>query len=227
MKDYFDALDPKKNIHNGLPVARPGLIFILSLTVLVLLALTVRSFGLAAIIFLATLFTAWFFRDPARPTPPTGFGLSPADGRVIKIECQESNPFIDGPAWKISIFMSIFNVHINRTPLDGRLTRQIYCPGTFFNASLDKANKQNERNALILETDEGPIAVVQIAGLIARRIVSWVGEGDWMERGQRFGLIRFGSRLDLYLPAESEIMVVIGQHLQAGWSPVWRRRIDQ
>ncbi|MGL4208551.1 MAG: phosphatidylserine decarboxylase, partial [Candidatus Adiutrix sp.] len=126
------------------------------------------------------------------------------------------------PAKKISIFMNVLNVHVNRVPVSGRLVSQTYFPGAFFNASLDKASLNNERNAVVIETEEGPIAMVQIAGLVARRIVSWVSEGDDLSRGQRFGMIRFGSRVDLYLPLEAEIMVTIGQNVSAGWSPIWR-----
>jgi len=222
MKDYFQALAPSRNIHNNLPVARPGLIFILAPAVLGLLALALGWRVPTALFFLAAAFSAWFFRDPERPAPPPGFGLAPADGRVIKVESLPDSPYIPGPAVKISIFMSPFNVHVNRAPLSGRLVSQTYSPGVFLNASLDKASALNERNALVLETPEGPVAVVQIAGLIARRIVTWVKEGDKLERGQRFGLIRFGSRVDLYLPPDSEIMVAPGQKVSAGWSPVWR-----
>ena len=222
MKDYFQAREPALNIHNQLPVARPGLVFILLPALLALLALALDWETPAAVLGLAAAFSAWFFRDPERPTPPPGFGLAPADGRIILVAPVESNPHTPGPALKISIFMSPFNVHVNRVPLSGRLVSQTYFPGAFFNASFDKASLQNERNALVLETEAGPVAVVQIAGLIARRIVAWVREGDRLERGQRFGLIRFGSRVDLYLPPDSEIMVVVGQKVSAGWSPLWR-----
>ena len=222
MKDYFQARVPAMNINNHLPVARPGLPFIIVPAVLGLLTLALGWCLPTALLFMAAAFSAWFFRDPERPTPPAGFGLAPADGRVLKVEPLETNPYISGPAVKVSIFMSPFNVHVNRVPLNGRLLSQTYFPGAFLNASLDKASALNERNALVLETDEGRVAVVQIAGLIARRIVSWVKDGEELERGQRFGLIRFGSRVDLYLPPGSEIMVTPGQKVSAGWSPVWR-----
>lgn len=224
MKDFFLVREPAVNIHNDLPVARPGIVFILISTVLFLAALAADLNCLRNILFLTTAFIIWFFRDPKRPTPPDGFGLSPADGRVIKVESLTDSPFTSGPAKKVSIFMNLFNVHVNRVPISGRLLSQTYFPGSFINASLDKASERNERNALILETEEGPVVMVQIAGLIARRIVSWVAEGEQLERGQRFGLIRFGSRVDLYLPNDSEIMVTVGQKVSAGWSPIWRRR---
>jgi phosphatidylserine decarboxylase len=174
MKDYFQSRAPGLNINNNLPVARPGLVFILVPAVLALLTLTLGWCTLTTLFALAAAFSAWFFRDPDRPTPPSGFGLSPADGRVIKVESLPDNPYLSGPTVKISIFMSPFNVHVNRAPLDGRLVSQTYFPGAFLKASLDKASTLNERNALVLETEEGPVAVVQIAGLIARRIVTWV-----------------------------------------------------
>ncbi|MDR1044733.1 MAG: phosphatidylserine decarboxylase family protein [Candidatus Adiutrix sp.] len=224
MKDYFRTREAPANIDNRLPVARPGLIFIIISALFFLLGLLLDWDCFRNFFFVLTLFIIWFFRDPARPTPPPGFGLSPADGRVIVIEDVQYNPYTQAPAKKVSIFMNIFNVHVNRLPLDGRLLSQTYFPGKFLNASLDKASEHNERNALILETGEGRVAVVQIAGFIARRIVSWVREGQSLERGRRFGLIRFGSRVDLYLPPDSEIMVGLGQQVLAGWSPVWRSR---
>jgi phosphatidylserine decarboxylase len=222
MKDYFQTRVPALNIYNHLPVARPGLIFILIPTLMGLLTLVIGWCVPTALFFLAAAFSAWFFRDPERPTPPPGFGLAPADGRIIKVESLPDNPYIPGPTTKVSIFMTPFNVHVNRAPSSGRLVSQTYFPGAFLNASLDKASAMNERNALVIETLEGTVAMVQIAGLIARRIVTWVKEDDKLERGQRFGLIRFGSRVDLYLPPDSEIMVVQGQKVSAGWSPVWR-----
>ena len=223
MKDIFKVRQPAVNIHNTLPVARPGWIFILISAGLFLICLLADWGCLRNFFFLLTCFVAWFFRDPARPAPPAGFGLSPADGRIIAVEDLDDNPYTNAPAKKVSIFMNVFNVHVNRIPIGGRLVSQTYFPGAFLNASLDKASESNERNALLLETDEGKVGVVQIAGLIARRIVSWVDEGESMERGQRFGMIRFGSRVDLYLPPNSEIMVAVGQNVSAGWSPIWRR----
>lgn len=221
MFNFFKANEPSFNIGNQLPVARPGLIFICFGGALFFLFLVAGWFCLASIFFLLTAFTAWFFRDPDRPAPPPGFGLSPADGRILKIERTE-NPYTNAPAKKVSIFMNVFNVHVNRVPIGGRLVSQIYYPGAFLNASFDKASANNERNVLIMDTDEGQVTMVQIAGLVARRIVSWVEEGEKLERRQRFGMIRFGSRVDLYLPPTSEIMVVVGQTVQAGWSPLWR-----
>ena len=222
MKDIFKERVPGLNIDNSLPVARPGLRFIVIALALWVICLAADWEAAALFFFLLNCFVIWFFRDPKRPTPPEGFGLSPADGRVIRIERVADNPYTQAPALKVSIFMNVFNVHVNRAPAAGRIVSQTYFPGAFVNASFDKASEHNERNALLLETPEGRVAAVQIAGLIARRIVSWVGEGVELKRGQRFGMIRFGSRVDLYLPENSEIMVCVGQKVSAGWSPVWR-----
>lgn len=165
-------------------------------------------------------FALCFFRDPDR-IPPAGDRavLSPADGTVIKVEDVEADPFLGLKMRKISIFMSVFNVHVNRAPMSGKAGRIMYFPGKFFNASLDKASKDNEHNAIVLETETGEkIVFVQIAGLIARRIVCWLKPGDSMIRGQRIGLIRFGSRLDVYVPPESAVDVKVGRKVQAGRS---------
>ncbi|PLX36722.1 MAG: phosphatidylserine decarboxylase family protein [Hyphomicrobiales bacterium] len=168
-----------------------------------------------------TGFIAFFFRDPRRVTAVhPGILVSPADGRVSKIGQFTPPPELglsDEPMQRISIFMSVFDVHVNRAPISGRLARIAYKPGIFLNADLDKASEDNERNSLIIETDEGArIGVVQIAGLVARRIVSFVREGENVEIGQRFGLIRFGSRLDIYLPEGATALVAEGQRALAG-----------
>lgn len=215
--------DQKSNINNSWPIAKPGLPFLLMSLGLTALFWLITLDRLALIFLILSMFIAWFFRDPRRPTPPEGFGLSPADGRIIKVELTPHNPYTEGAALKISIFMNLLSVHVNRSPVSGRLVKQIYHPGRFFNASLDKSSEHNERNALIVVTESGSqIVFVQIAGLLARRIVSWVGEGEQLARGQRFGMIRFGSRLDLYLPPESQPLVTVGQKVTAGWSPLWR-----
>ena len=223
MNDFFKANEPSFNLNNQLPVARPGLQFIFISGVIFLICLLLQWFCLSTIFFLLTSFIIWFFRDPERPAPPEGFGLAPADGRIIKIE-EATNPHTNAPSKKVSIFMNVFNVHVNRVPVSGKLVNQTYFPGAFVNASFDKASEHNERNCITIETEDGQqVTMVQIAGLIARRIVSWVEEGDVLQRNQRFGMIRFGSRVDLYLPLDSEVMVTIGQKVSAGWSPIWRR----
>ena len=172
---------------------------------------------------IGTVLTVWcalFFRDPVRVTPVReGIVVSPADGRVSMI-AQVLPPaelgLGDKPLPRISIFMSVFNCHVNRSPVAGRIDRIAYRPGTFINAELDKASEDNERNSLVISTPNGRIGVIQIAGLVARRIVSFVREGQSIGAGERFGLIRFGSRLDVYLPEGTKSLVSEGQTAVAG-----------
>lgn len=161
-------------------------------------------------------FCLQFFRDPARPIPQGEKSvLSPADGRIVVIE-PARDPWLDRECVKISVFMNVFNVHSNRSPVDGEIMNRWYHPGKFLNASLDKASLENERNALHLRTRDGvDITCVQVAGLIARRILCYVERGDQMTRGQRYGFIRFGSRVDLYLPLEACIKVGVGETVKA------------
>src|SRR4029077_875462 len=169
----------------------------------------------------ATLWCAYFFRDPQRVTPIyPGVVVSPADGRVVAVTTTVPPPDLglgSAPLVRISIFMSIFDCHVNRSPVIGRVERIVYHEGLFLNASLDKASEDNERNALIISAPEGTrVAVVQIAGLIARRIVRFVTEGQALAAGQRIGMIRFGSRADVYLPASTVALVGEGQPALAG-----------
>jgi phosphatidylserine decarboxylase len=168
-----------------------------------------------------TLWCAYFFRDPERVTPlRDGLVISPADGRVSAIETVVPPPELDldrEPATRISVFMNVFDVHVNRAPLEATIARVSYIPGAFLNADLDKASLDNERQAFTLELADGrKLGVVQIAGLVARRIVKFVGEGERVGAGQRIGLIRFGSRVDVYLPKGSAPLVAIGQRAIAG-----------
>jgi phosphatidylserine decarboxylase len=173
---------------------------------------------------LAVLITAWvayFFRDPPRVTPlRDGLVVSPADGRISAIERVRPPAELglgDEPRLRISTFLSVFDVHINRAPVAGRVVRSVYVPGSFLNAALDKASEENERRALVIATTSGAeIGVVQIAGLIARRIVTFAREGDGVGIGERFGLIRFGSRVDLYLPPGRGALVSVGQRAVGG-----------
>jgi phosphatidylserine decarboxylase len=200
------------------PVAKEGMIFIFPMGVLSLLLWAFGLSALAGICTFLTLFVIYFFRDPERDVPPDEKAiLSPADGKVIQVQpCQEER-FLKGPAIKVSVFMSLFNVHVNRSPLSGRIVDSSYSSGKFLRADLDRASTANEQNALLVETEEGArLLVVQIAGLIARRIVCWVKKGDSVVRGQRFGLIRFGSRLDIYLPPGTRLQVQVGQKALAG-----------
>jgi len=167
-----------------------------------------------------TLWVAYFFRDPPRTTPlRDGLVISPADGRVSMITTAVPPQDLDlprEPMTRISIFMNVFNCHVNRAPVSGRIVQQVYSKGLFLNAELDKASEDNERNSLVIDTNGTEIAVVQIAGLVARRIVSFVREGEEIEAGERFGLIRFGSRLDVYLPLSARPLVGFGQNAIAG-----------
>lgn len=169
---------------------------------------------------LLTFFCIWFFRDPRR-TVPEGEGLlvSPADGKVVDVTRVEKGRFLNKPAIKVSIFLNVFNVHVNRVPTAGKVLDVSYNPGRFFAANVPKASLENEQNALLLETTSGKqIVCIQIAGLIARRIVCWVKKGGYLERGERFGLIRFGSRVDLYLPPETDIRISKGDKVKGGES---------
>lgn len=168
-----------------------------------------------------TIWCYYFFRDPVRITPTRdGLIVSPADGIVSLIE--KATPpaelgMPDMPLTRISVFMSVFNCHVNRAPIAGKIAAIAYRPGKFFNASLDKASADNERNSLCIEMSDGrQLAVVQIAGLVARRIVCFSAKGDTLRTGERFGLIRFGSRLDVYLPDDLNPMVSLGQTMIAG-----------
>ncbi len=201
-----------------IPVAKEGLPFILPLLGISAFCWLLGFFGWASFFSLLTVFVISFFRDPERSIPAGENAiLAPADGKIIRIEpCQEEF-FFKGPALKVSIFMSVFNVHVNRIPISGRIADAAYRPGKFVSANLDKASTANEQNALLLETAGGVrILFVQIAGLIARRIVCRVKKGEIVERGRRFGMIRFGSRLDIYMPPDTQIQARLGQKACGG-----------
>ena len=161
-------------------------------------------------------FVLQFFRDPAREIPQQeGIVLSPADGRVIKVE-RTQDPYGEREAILVSVFMNVFNVHSNRSPVDGTVKKVQYFPGKFVNADLDKASTDNERNAVVLTTNDGQtVTFVQVAGLIARRILCYIEAGDVLTRGQRYGFIRFGSRVDVYLPLTTTVKVAIGDKVSA------------
>jgi phosphatidylserine decarboxylase len=197
-------------------IAREGWTY-LALSVVAALLLT--FFGLwvlATLAWLVAIFIAQFFRDPARRVPrePNAV-LSPADGKVVSVS-KTRDPYLDRDALKISVFMNVFNVHSNRSPVDGEVVAAWYHEGTFVNAALDKASLENERNALHLRTAAGgDVTCVQIAGLIARRILCYVKPGDSLARGQRYGFIRFGSRVDVYLAPDARPKVAIGDVVYA------------
>jgi phosphatidylserine decarboxylase len=223
LDDYFKTKIPEFNIHNTLLVARPGIIFILIAFVPLLIFWLLDLTILRNIFFIIFLFVIWFFRDPFRVVPPEGFAVSPADGKIIRIEKKAVCPITGEVSTKISIFMNIFSVHVNRVPLSGTVKAIHYYKGTLVNASFDKASLNNERNVFHFKDNHGrDFVLVQIAGLIARRIVCWVKKDEPVERGQRFGMIRFGSRVDIYLPPDAIVMVSLGQNVIAGTSPIWR-----
>lgn len=190
------------------------------------------SFALAVVGFLVWPFIGWlllavtagiafFFRDPPRVTPlREGLVVSAADGEIVAVET--SPPPVElamegGERVRISVYLSPLDVHVNRAPIGGRITRSVYVPGAFLNATLDKASEENERRGLVIESASGDeIAVLQIAGMVARRIVTFAGEGDTVGIGQRYGLIRFGSRVDVYLPPGKVAQVAVGQRAIAG-----------
>ena len=195
-------------------IAREGWLFI----ALALLAALLSSFfdWLSLPFWLIFLFCVQFFRDPGRRIAggPKSV-LSPADGRIVVIE-ETEDPYLKRPALKVSVFMNVFNVHSNRSPAACVVRQKWYNPGTFLNAALDKASLENERCALRLETADGrDITCVQIAGLIARRILNYAENGVSLAAGERYGFIRFGSRVDLYLPRDSQVKVVIGEKVLA------------
>lgn len=203
-------------------IAYEGFPFII---ISLILSVVAAFFGLAVvtvILVCVTIFIVCFFRNPKRHfIDEDGLVICPADGRVIRIEDVEVNGSIQGSFRKISIFMNVFNVHVNRVPCGGIIEKIHYHPGKFLSANLDKASAENERNEVMIRTREGrEIWVVQIAGLIARRIVCWVREGDMINKGDRFGLIRFGSRVEVFLPEDSRVVVKIGDKVRAGKTPL-------
>jgi phosphatidylserine decarboxylase len=214
--EIFSRSDPASQ--TAFPVASAGYPFIFSAAfvtaVLALLGLTT----LTLVGLVITFAICGFFRDPDRVTPVQQSAVvSPADGKVITTSLVDNSPFYDGQTMKISIFMSVFNVHVNRVPHEGQVKEIRYHPGKFIAANFDKASLENEHNAILIETQNGKnIWVVQVAGLIARRIICKITAGDSVIRGQRFGLICFGSRLDVYLPADIQLNVAMGDKVQAG-----------
>jgi len=198
----------------------------IGLTALSALIFACMGWWLLAVIFLALCwFSMHFFRDPERVVPQgEGLAVSPADGKVIRIE-ERPDPFTDEPKLCISIFMNVFSVHVNRAPVAGTVEGIRYFPGAFVNAAFDKASTHNERCAYSMrDADGNPWTMVQIAGLIARRIVCRVDEGEILARGQRYGMIRFGSRVDLYLPQGYVAATRIGEQVFAGQTVVARAK---
>ena len=197
-------------------IAREGWPF-LAIAVAISLVVSWFSIWWSLPFWLATLFVLQFFRDPPRSVPADpGLVCAPADGRIVMVEKTE-DPFANRPALKISVFMNVFNVHSNRAPVDGEVIDVNYYRGGFVNAALDKASLENERNVLQMRMDDGgELTCVQIAGLVARRILCYVKPGDRLVRGERFGFIRFGSRVDLYLTPQARARVTVGDKVYAG-----------
>lgn len=202
------------------PVASEGYPFI-ALFAFITLVFALLGWGFLTIVSLfLTLFTVYFFRNPERYPPHDPLAvISPADGKVVFAGPVNEERYFQGDAIKVSIFMSVFNVHVNRVPFSGKVVDMFYNKGEFFNAALDKASLKNEQAGILLEVEHGKrLLVVQIAGLIARRIVTYPVIGDLLERGERYGLIRFGSRVDVYFPPDAEVLVRVGERTVAGES---------
>ncbi len=197
-------------------IAREGWPFIVIAVALAAGIQAFAGFSWAAFPWLIVLFVIQFFRDPARSIPSeAGAVLSPADGRVVSVE-KTRDPYLERDALKISVFMNVFNAHSNRSPVDGSVEKTWYFPGKFVNADLDKASAENERAVIHLRTADGcDVTCVQVAGLIARRILCYAKEGQVLARGERFGFIRFGSRVDVYLPLKSLPKVSVGDKVYA------------
>jgi len=204
-------------------VAREGWPFLAAAVAAALVVGYVAGAGWSLPLWLAAAFVLQFFRDPPRAVPEDARAVvSAADGRVVAVE-KARDPWLEREALKISVFMNVFNVHSNRAPVDGTVRQRWYHAGRFLNAALDKASLENERNALWLRTRSGAdVTCVQIAGLVARRILCYVEAGAQLSRGERFGFIRFGSRVDLYLPADAQAVAAIGDKVYAAESVLAR-----
>ncbi len=210
---------------NQWPIAKEGLPFLIPAVLFTVLFGMLGWRGWVYLgIFLST-FLAYFFRNPKRKIPDLqNVILSPADGRIVYVGEHEEERFLKEKTLKVSIFMSLFDVHLNRTPISGKVVEKNYLPGRFHVASVEKSSLLNEQNAMILESeDRFRILLVQIAGFVARRIVCYAKAGDLLRKGEIFGLIRFGSRVDLYLPPEVKPIVRVGQHVKGGESIIGYR----
>jgi phosphatidylserine decarboxylase len=196
-------------------IAREGWPYLLLLGIPAILVMKFFGFYISLPIWVLFVFVLQFFRDPPRlvPVAPNAV-LSPADGRIVAVE-KTTDVYANREALKISIFMNVFNVHSNRIAVNGRIKSIQYFPGKFFNADLDKASTENERNAVIIESAGHIVTLVQVAGLIARRILCYAHVGDFVKKGERYGFIRFGSRVDVYLPTEAEPLVSVGDKVYA------------
>jgi len=203
-----------------IPIAKQGFPFILFFAVLTLVALLAGFPLVAGLLFFITLFVIFFFRDPERSVPEDeNLIVSPADGKLIQIREIPADDTLGCPGIQLSVFMSLFNVHVNRMPFKGKILKRTYYHGKFLPAYREKSSLLNEQTSLLIDTKGGPVRMTQIAGRIARRIVCWAEEGNTIDKGVRFGLIRFGSRVDLFLPRENTTIAArIGDRVKAGES---------
>ncbi len=215
-----------QSIRTAIPPINPAGYPFIGLFALASVALGLLSVSLFWIGVGLTIWCILFFRDPARVTPvDDSLVISPADGRVCFVGHRAPPPELglgDQPMRMVGIFMNVFDVHVNRAPVSGSITKVAYKEGAFFNADLDKASEKNERNGFVFNTPHGPLAAVQIAGLVARRILAWSAEGDSVTAGERIGMIRFGSRVDVYLPEGAKVDVAMDQRTLAGETVIAR-----
>ncbi len=199
----------------GIPVAAEGWPFIVPLAIVTALLFALGWKNTGMVVLVLALFVLFFFRDPERPVPAgDNLVVSPADGRVIVIKDIFEPTYLKQEVKQISIFLSVFNVHVNRAPVGGTVETVKYNPGKFHVASVDKASLDNEQTAMVIVNGEHRVLVKQIAGLIARRIVCYARPGDALKTGERYGLIRFGSRVDIFLPRDAEIKVKVGDRIK-------------
>ena len=199
-----------------IPLAKEGYVFFVPVGLIALALAALSLYWVAGVCFLLFLFIVNFFRDPNRIVPQEKNAIiSPADGKVVEI-VKENDPFMNQPSTRVSIFLNVFDVHVNRVPISGRIEKLTYNKGKFFNAASPKASLDNEQTALLIDNGQHKVVVKQIAGLIARRIVCWAKVGDEYKSGERFGLIRFGSRADLFIPESTRLTVSLGDRVAGG-----------
>ena len=202
-----------------IPFAKEGYIFIIPLVIFTLGFIALSWFWVAGLFGGLLIFVTWFFRDPERTIPEEpNIIVSPGDGKIVEIVPENDSLLKQGGYTRISVFLNVFNVHVNRVPIAGKIQAYRYNKGKFLNAASHKASLDNEQSAILLNNGHVTILVKQIAGLIARRIVCWAKEGDEFERGQRYGLIRFGSRMDVFVPEGTHIKVKVGDIVNGGSS---------
>jgi phosphatidylserine decarboxylase len=199
-----------------IPLAKEGYVFFVPVGIIALALAALSFYWAATVFFLLFLFIVNFFRDPNRIVPQEKNAIiSPADGKIVEI-VEENDPFMNQPSTRVSVFLNVFDVHVNRVPIGGRIEKLTYNKGKFLNAASPKASLDNEQTALLIDNGRHKVVVKQIAGLIARRIVCWAKVGDEFKSGERFGLIRFGSRTDIFVPQGSRVTVSLGDRVAGG-----------